>query len=155
MDDCVIPSRHCIVHSRCLLFLFNEILAAVRLLQPAAPVWHKCSQEIKLYCITYVGSADANHPIHAWCNATIQNARMHYSSVIHFALWAQRRQWSAHENKCVAAAETDPAGFQQYKLQITPLLELWYPKRSISNNKTKKTQNKARKNVANLGKRIS
>lgn len=24
---------------------------------------------------------------------------------------------------CVAAAETDPAGFQQYKLQITPLLE--------------------------------
>lgn len=41
-------------------------------LWPPAPAQHRPSRGIKFCCITWVGSAEANHPIHAWCNATLR-----------------------------------------------------------------------------------
>lgn len=41
-------------------------------LRPPAPAQHRPSRGIKFCCITWVGSAEANHPIHAWCNATLR-----------------------------------------------------------------------------------
>ena len=70
-----IPTSYFIIHSRSLLLCrFNETLTTRWWFQPPAPARHKCSQGIKLYCIAWVGSAEANHPVHAWCNANIQHA---------------------------------------------------------------------------------
>lgn len=41
-------------------------------LRPPAPARRRPSRGIKFCCITWVGSAEANHPIHAWCNATLR-----------------------------------------------------------------------------------
>lgn len=41
-------------------------------LRPPAPAQHRPSCGIKFCCITWAGSAEANHPIHAWCNATLR-----------------------------------------------------------------------------------
>lgn len=41
-------------------------------LQPPAPARRRPSWGIKFCCITWAGSAEANLPIHAWCNATLR-----------------------------------------------------------------------------------
>lgn len=66
----------------------------IRCLQPPAPARHRLSQGIKLCCITWVWSAEANHPIHAWCNAILRRnmnilwTNMHYLRQISFAFVA-------------------------------------------------------------------
>lgn len=70
----------------------HELL--IRCLQPPAPARHRLSQGIKLCCITWVWSAEANHPIHAWCNAILRRnmnilwTNMHYLRRISFAFVA-------------------------------------------------------------------
>lgn len=64
------PAIASFIPDPCFLCLLNEILITMWWLQTPAPARHERSQGIKLDCITWVGSTEANNPNHAWCYNT-------------------------------------------------------------------------------------
>lgn len=73
-------------------------------LRPPAPAQHRPSRGIKFCCITWVGIAEANYPIHAWCNATLRRninilwTNVHYLTRSSIAFCACERSRDADRN---------------------------------------------------------